>query len=256
MRNLDKYKKDLRQLIKDGVALQFGMYQELGKLKDEAKDANIEPLAFKFNYETWYSESREVIRQLLPNRLEDFIKLYEKDKKRKVVDYENYVVSDYMIGLVVEHGYETRVDTSAAISKFQQQLLILKSAEKRLESSLFDIRQLVQADIFDSELDTSRELNKNGYIRAAGALAGVVIETHLQAVCQEHKLTIKKKDPGINDLAHILKEADVIDTPGLRRIQILADLRNLCDHKKTKEPNKTDVNELIDGADKLIKTIF
>lgn len=65
-----------------------------------------------------------------------------------------------------------------------------------------------------------------------------------------------KKDPGINDLAHILKEADIIDTPGLRRIQILADIRNLCDHKKTKEPTKTDIDELIKGVEKLIKTIF
>lgn len=62
MRNLDKYKKDLRQLINDGVALQFGMCEELGKLKDEAKNAGIKPLGFKFDYEAWYSESREVVR--------------------------------------------------------------------------------------------------------------------------------------------------------------------------------------------------
>lgn len=93
-----------------------------------------------------------------------------------------------MIGLVVRSGYETKVDTSAAISKFQQQLLILKSAEKRLESSLFDIKQLIQADIFDSEIETAKELNKNGFIRAAGALAGVIIETHLQQLCQDHGL--------------------------------------------------------------------
>jgi hypothetical protein len=40
---------------------------------------------------------------------------------------------------------------------------ILKSAEKRFESSLFDIQDVLQADLFDSELDTARALAKNGF---------------------------------------------------------------------------------------------
>jgi hypothetical protein len=34
----------------------------------------------------------------------------------------------------------------------QQQVQILSAARQRLESSLFDIRALVQADLFDNEL--------------------------------------------------------------------------------------------------------
>ena len=44
---------------------------------------------------------------------------------------------------------------------------------------MFDIRQLVQADLFDSELDAADELGKKKFTRAAGALAGVVLERHL-----------------------------------------------------------------------------
>jgi hypothetical protein len=54
----------------------------------------------------------------------------------------------------------------------QQQLAILKAVKARFESSLFDIRQLVQSDLFDSELDAAKELAKHGFARAAGALAG------------------------------------------------------------------------------------
>ena len=43
----------------------------------------------------------------------------------------------------------------AAIPHLRQQLSILKSVKARFESSLFDIRQLVQADLFDSEIDTA-----------------------------------------------------------------------------------------------------
>lgn len=51
-------------------------------------------------------------------------------------------------------------DFAAIFMRFDVQFEILKSAESRLESSLFDIRQLVQADLLDSELDSAKELLK------------------------------------------------------------------------------------------------
>ena len=53
-----------------------------------------------------------------------------------------------------------------------------------------------------------------------------------------------------------LKEGGVIDIPQWRFIQRLGDLRNLCDHNKDREPTKDEVAELIDGVDKLTKTVF
>ena len=55
-----------------------------------------------------------------------------------------------------------------------QQVHILSAVENRFESSLFDMRQLVQADLFDSELDAAKQLLQNGFNRASGAMAGVV----------------------------------------------------------------------------------
>ena len=62
----------------------------------------------------------------------------------------------------MKRGWEKEkvVGTDAAIPRFRQQLNIVSSVKKRFESSLFDIRQLVQADLFDSELDAAKELNK------------------------------------------------------------------------------------------------
>lgn len=109
-------------------------------------------------------------------------------------------------------------------------MAILKSVQSRFESSLFDIRQLAQADLFDSELDAAKELAKNKFSRAAGALAGVVLERHLAEVCDNHAIKIAKKAPAISDLNDALKGADVIDIPTWRSVQHLADIRNLCDH--------------------------
>jgi len=59
---------------------------------------------------------------------------------------------------------------------------MVKSIRKRFDSTLFDIRQLAQADMFDSELESAAELAKKRFHRAAGAVAGVVLEKHLKQV--------------------------------------------------------------------------
>jgi hypothetical protein len=126
----------------------------------------------------------------------------------------------------------------------------------RFESSLFDIRQLVQADLFDSELDAAKELAKNKFTRAAGALAGVILERHLAQVCDNHGIKVAKKAPGISDLNNTLKEAGVIDVPQWRFVQHLADIRNLCDHNKKMDPTAEQVNDLMAGVMKITKTLF
>ena len=125
----------------------------------------------------------------------------------------------------------------------------------RFESTLFDIRALVQADFFDNELDVCEELNKKGFHRAAGAVAGVALEGHLSSVTQQHKIG-DKKGTTISKLNDGLKKADVIDVPTWRYIQRLGDLRNLCDHKKEREPTTEEMAELIDGVRKIVKTVF
>jgi uncharacterized protein YfbU (UPF0304 family)/uncharacterized protein (UPF0332 family) len=253
--NIEKFEKDLERLATQGVRLELGMLKDLDIL-DEIPLVleKIEPLDFYRNYEQWYSESLQVIKQLLPDRFLDFRLLY-KDEKRKFLTYENYTVSDFIIGAVNKNRYEVFANQEAAYPKFQQQLDILDSARKRLKSSLFDIKQILQADLFDSELDSARELLKKGFLRASGAIAGVLIEKHLRQVIENHNLSIRKKNPTIADLNDKLKSDGVYDVATWRFIQRLGDLRNLCDHYKEKEPTKDNVEDLLNGTDKIIKTI-
>jgi hypothetical protein len=145
---------------------------------------------------------------------------------------------------------------SPTSSGTQQQLAILKSVKARFDSSLFDIRALVQADLFDSELDAAEELVKHKFIRPAGVVAGVVLERHLAQVCADHRVKITKKEPTISELSNALKEASVIDMPQWRFISFLADIRNLCGHNKTEEPTSEQVKDLIAGVKKTIKTLL
>jgi hypothetical protein len=115
---------------------------------------------------------------------------------------------------------------------------------------------LVQADLLDSEIDAARELLKHRFVRAAGAVAGVVLEKHLSTVCAAHSVLLSKKHPTIADLNEALKAAGVIATPEWRFNQHLADIRNLCDHNKAHDPTQDQVTDLIDGVAKVTKTLF
>lgn len=150
--NLEKYKKDLDRLISDGdallTAIQFECYPEettlqIKKVLSEKCDQYIKSLPlFRDKYQFWYSESLAIIKFLLPDRTSDFVRLYEKPKSRKSVDYGNYAIEDYLQSLTVSTGLgEVRVGPYAAIPQFRQQLNILKSVQKRFESSLFDIKR-------------------------------------------------------------------------------------------------------------------
>lgn len=270
MNNLERYKNDLEKLIKTGERLSAAMQYECKpedfesivrkELKDKASEYLKNLPEFSEEYETWYSEAKALISQLLPDRLDDFVGHYEKPRARKVVDYESYRISDYLMRLHITRGsgiYErVIVNTDAAIPRFDQQLAIVKAVRNRFESSLFDIKQIVQADLFDSELEAAMVLVKHGFLRAGGAIAGVVMEKHLAEVCKNHKIRIRKKNPSIADFNNALKKANVIDLPKWRSNQLLGDLRNLCDHNKKKEPSEDEVIDLIDGVMKLTKTLF
>ena len=266
--NIERYKKDLKALINKGDDLENSIQLECfpeeytdaakQKLGDKADDFINNLPSFVDEYQSWYSEAKILIKQLLPDRLSDFTRFYEKPKPRTKILFENYRIEDYLQKLTVTspYSFEEIVGPDAAIPHFRQQVRILKSLKTRFDSSLFNIRQFVQADLFDSELDAAKELNKHKFMRAAGALAGVVLERHLAQVCDNHKIKVIKKEPGIADLDNALKEENIIDIPQWRFIQHLADIRNLCDHDKKIEPIKEQVDDLISGVSKITKILY
>jgi hypothetical protein len=188
--NLDRYRTDLARLTASGTMLLMSMATAIDpkKAKEfQLSDAEVKKLPIvELEYQKWYSESLACITQLLPARAQDFANYYKPDKIRKDITYANYTVYDYLKGLTVSQtmgGQKNKiVGPDAAIHALRQQVQIVKAASQRLDSSLFDIRALVQADLFDNELDTADELNNKGFQRGAGAVAGVVLEGHLESL--------------------------------------------------------------------------
>jgi len=237
-------RKELDTLLKQGLSF----------LEKQGKDQTV----IIFEYQSWYTKALAVVRQLIPDRLEEFEALY-KIEKRKDIDYTTYTISDYLLGLRVIRPYleEEVIDPETAfISKFLQQLAILKSAYARLDSLLSDITGVLRADLFDNSIDAARSLLKAKHLRAAGRVAGVVLENHLSTTCDNHQIRIRKKNPTIADYNDSLKNEGILDIPTWRWIQRLGDIRNLCCHAKERDPTIEEVQELIDGVEKATKTIF
>lgn len=264
MSNLARMRTDLERLAVEGDLLLARMVFDLfpdqvAKAHKQTKRQLNEKLPRSdTQYQRWYSESIAMLSVLLPDRVADFKAFYQLPRAPKELNFSTYTISDYLKGTLVTRGWDKDVvvDKSAAQKPMQQQVEIVRAALSRFDSTLFDIRGMAQADLFDNELDAAAELNKNGFSRGAGAIAGVVLEGHLATVCQTHSVKISKKKPTLRDIYEALRTADVIDQATWRFIQHLGDIRNACDHKGTKEPTREAVDDLIAGVRKISKTVL
>jgi hypothetical protein len=209
-------------------------------------------------YQEWYTRSLLVLHQLVPEREAEFVLLYEPSRKTgAILDPLTYGIKHALLGVrVTQACHEVFHPRGVTVSALMQQVSILQSAAGRLDSALASIRGVLQAELFDTEIDAAQDLVRNGHLRAAGAVAGVVLERHLAEVAVAHGVAVKKKNPSIADYNDAPKAAEVIDLRAWRRIQALYDVRTLCCHNKKREPRADEVAELVDGVGKLTKTLF
>lgn len=263
--NLIKTKKELEECLIKGrkianaVMVQW-MPAKAKKFFTEEQIKSYKSLYVAREYQVWYSTALVVVKQLLPSRVSDFQAFYEYPGRRSEISLSNFRIADAIRGcsLQEEKEWGEKIELagwSTCCQLVDAQCNILESAKSYFETSLHNLQQVLQADLFDSELEAAKELNKKGFSRAAGAMVGVVLEKHLGTVIKTHSIALGKKNPSINDYNQKLKEEGIVDIAAWRNIQRLGDLRNLCDHNKGVEPKKEDIDELIAGVDKIMKTV-
>ena len=212
-------------------------------------------MSFFIDYQAWYSRALPAVEMLGRDRYEEFRRYYEPDPKRKELGYGTYVIQDYVKGVApIKFRYPDFVTRDQAAHGMYNQLAILRSLSARIDSVLVDIEGTLHAALQDAEIDTANQLVKISP-RAAGSIAGVILEGDLQKVSARHRIKITKNSPTLSDLNDTLKDAGIYDIPTWRKITYLADIRNLCSHPKTADPTKQQVSELIDGVDWAIKNI-
>lgn len=243
----DEINKELKSLLDEQSAL----VKQLDKLE------STQIIAFGTAYQTWYTRATKLIDALAPDRLDEFVGYYRIDPKRKTMHAGTYVIQDYVNGYGPTadiYGKKPFDEVNLTRVRLTNQLQILASVSSRIGHVLADVKGALLAELEDGELEAARTLCSIS-LRAAGALAGVVLERHLQRAAENHRVVLKKKEPTIADLNDPLKEKGVYGIPVWRKIQYLADLRNLCSHQKTAEPTKEQVSELIDGVNAIVKSV-
>jgi hypothetical protein len=154
-----------------------------------------------------------------------------------------------------DNGDELFDPQEMAKIRFLHQLQILGALSSRIDSVLADFEDHLFAELQEKELEAANAL-KAVSLRAAGSLAGVVLERHLQRVAVNHAVTIAKKETTIRDLNDPLNKSNAYDLSTWRKIQLLGDLRNLCSHQRSGAPTKEQVEDLISGVNSIIKSVF
>jgi hypothetical protein len=125
---------------------------------------------------------------------------------------------------------------------FSRLKAVLLAAKEDYEGGyLHKIRNLIQADVFDSELEQAGELLASGYKTPAAVIAGIVLETSLRQMCQDNGLPTGKLDKMNADLA----KAGVYSKLVQKQITALADIRNNAAHGHDDQFIEGDVTNMI-----------
>lgn len=114
---------------------------------------------------------------------------------------------------------------------------------------LSSVRNLVQAEVFSTELEQARELLAAGYRTPAAVICGVVLETNLRGLCEVHGLATGKLDKMNADLA----KAGQYNTLVQKRITALAAIRNSAAHGNSADFGDKDVSSMIEDVERLVE---
>ena len=109
-------------------------------------------------------------------------------------------------------------------------------------------RSLIQAEVFDSELEQATGLLKVGYKSPAAVVAGVVLETSLRELCDQQGIAHGKLDKMNSDLA----KAGTYNKLQQKRITALADIRNSAAHGTQNEFSEQDVEDMIRDVERFV----
>ncbi|MGQ7260917.1 hypothetical protein [Vreelandella sp. V005] len=113
---------------------------------------------------------------------------------------------------------------------------------------LKETRSLIQAEVFDSELEQSMALYKAGYKLPAAIVAGVVLETALRELCDREGIGHGKLDKMNSDLA----KAGTYNKLQQKRITALADIRNSAAHGKPSEFSDQDILDMVRDIERFL----
>ena len=252
-KRLDKKEK---KRSKQGVVVIVDGGEETGRdaISDqEAKEIAAEESEFACGYQRWYSLTLELMEQYAPDRFAEFQSYYQPERKREYIDDSNYVIQDWLW----ERGFERGSSRSPWVVVGRcilNQVAILKSVKDRLDwqsaSTTDHSRRGMQLDL----LQIARDLIKVDE-RAAGVMAGRILELYLNELAAGHEVKLRKQFPPLRELFDALKDAGILDIPVHAQGTWAAEIANRC-RAEGESPSKVQVRDLVDTSHWLLSNIF
>lgn len=195
-------------------------------------------------YQQWYSAARIILAKNQPDRLAEFDAAYSPTGKH----------AELGIKRLLEERFVTKDEQFRLMDLVNAQFYILAAVSSHLRFSMYDIELTAYSVLMDDEIGAAGHLLSKGFLRAAGALAGVILERHLKNLLGKHTPPIKYNEKAtLSRLNDLCKEV-VYDVVTWRKVQHLTDLRNLCNHDKKRDPTKDEVAELTNGVSAILRT--
>jgi len=260
----EKIKSELDSLIKQINTIKY-LHCVESKLEFDGDESLYEEVLIDYQqniisiselYNSFYTKAVALLSVILPTRLDEFKSCYIYDSKSSVHITHNRTIANYfnktnkLLSQPFEEAFEKQV-----FSFFTLQENILKSAKELIDSVLYELENKIQYNFFMDELLCAEELLKKKYVRPAGVIAGVTLESHLKTVCKNHNIVLKPKDT-LGKFIEYLRKANIIDFIFERKLQLLGDTRNLCAHSKDREPSIDEVSHLIFETKKILTELI
>lgn len=127
----------------------------------------------------------------------------------------------------------------------EQAFGVLLAAKDDLETdSLFILKQLIEAELFDEFLEQAEHLMSSGYFGPAAVIAGCILEDGLRKLCITNGIA-HPDNPKLDWMNSELAKKGVYTKLLQKRITSLADIRNSAAHGKWSEFDQADVEKMV-----------
>ncbi len=218
-----------------------------------------------------------LVNEKVKARLTELIDIGEKVLSTKRSPGQN-VIGDYRVDSQMAHQWATSVQNllsrvfgkdSEHYQNFTIQVNghltysptfraqgILKAAKDDYENGyLFDVKQQIEAELFDDFLEQAHYLYDSGYHQPAAVIAGCVLEDGLRKLCLTNGISIPNK-PKMDQMNAELAKLGTYNKLTQKRITALADLRNRAAHGQWDQFTRDDVDEMIRSVRKFMEEHF
>lgn len=139
----------------------------------------------------------------------------------------------------------TRGSHAAYLSSASCAVGVLRAAmDDYQHGHLFNVRQLVLAEVLDDFIEHATNLLEAGYYRSAAVVAGCVLEDGLRKLCAVNSIDVGEK-PKMDRMNAELAKKGVFNALVQKKVTWMAGLRNQAAHGLDEHLTEADVKELV-----------